>query len=99
MSHIIIKQPNGKYAVWSTIIDHFLYKNRTINQVIRRETRFAIKDAKTETKAWVNQAVNDIEKYGVSYGGRTYESLLEFQKEFDDELDDTENNPEADKCH
>lgn len=32
MGHQIIKQPNGKYAIWSTILDDFIYTDLTVKK-------------------------------------------------------------------
>lgn len=37
MSHEIIKQPNGLYAIWSTIVDDFVAKNLTEKDIVRHE--------------------------------------------------------------
>lgn len=34
MSHQIIKQPDGRYAIWSTIVDNFIVTNADRKQVI-----------------------------------------------------------------
>lgn len=34
MSNQIIKQPNGKFAVWSTIVDDFVWRDGTPEQIV-----------------------------------------------------------------
>lgn len=48
ISHIIIKQPNGLYALWSTILDQFLLEDATAEQIIKRELEYETKIIKKE---------------------------------------------------
>lgn len=48
MGEQIIKQPDGKYAIWSSFIDNFTYLNLTKEEVIEIKTREAINRIKLE---------------------------------------------------
>ncbi len=37
MAHRIIKQPNGLYAIWSTVVDNFVMYDATVDDIIREE--------------------------------------------------------------
>lgn len=37
MGHRIVKQPNGLYAIWSTVVDNFVMYNVTAEDIIREE--------------------------------------------------------------
>ena len=88
MAHQIVKQPNGKYAVWSTVVDDFIYRNCTVEQLIKRESEDAIRLAKLSTKERVERAVKSIEINGTDSGGDTYEDLIRFQKESKENQDE-----------
>lgn len=37
MPHIVFKQPNGKYGVWSTVVDGPIYWNASKREILERE--------------------------------------------------------------
>ena len=55
MSHQIIKQPNGKYAIWSTIIDDFIYIDLTSEQWIKIQQEEVAKNIKINTMKIINK--------------------------------------------
>ena len=44
MSEQIIEQPDGKYAIWSTIVDDFIYTDLTPKQIIKIQRKIIEKD-------------------------------------------------------
>lgn len=46
MGRILVKQPNGRYAFWSTIVDAIVVYNMTAEQVEKEVIKGAIEDAK-----------------------------------------------------
>jgi len=48
MGHQIVKQPNGRYSMWSTIVEDFIYKNLTGKQYIDIEAKRVYEDKKEE---------------------------------------------------
>jgi hypothetical protein len=54
MGHQIIKQPNGKYSIWSTVVDHFVVIDSTPEEIIEyyceREKGDIIKDVTSKTE-------------------------------------------------
>jgi hypothetical protein len=61
MGRQIIKQPNGLYAVWSTIIDNFVYINEDRGELIKSLTDEAINEIKEKTKEKVNKTIDELE--------------------------------------
>ncbi len=39
MPRCVVKQPNGKYAIWSSIVDHFISYDCTAEEAIAEEVR------------------------------------------------------------
>jgi hypothetical protein len=58
----IIKQPNDKYAIWSTIVDSFLYYNCSKQDVIDIYKKDAVKSVETQVK----REIDDVDK-GIIY--------------------------------
>lgn len=44
MGHQYIKQPNGKFAIWSTVIDDFTAINCTMEEIIEIEIEDEVKN-------------------------------------------------------
>ena len=53
MSHRLIKQPNGKYAVYSTIVDDLICANMTVDEIIENEVKQAVDQARVAATAWL----------------------------------------------
>lgn len=63
MGHQIIKQPDGLYAVWSTIIDDFILRDANTETLIEFMTREAI--TKLVDDVW--RVIHALEKGGKPY--------------------------------
>jgi hypothetical protein len=50
MPHLILKKPNGLYAVWSTIADNWLVDNLTLDQLKQYDMVDRIKHAIKESR-------------------------------------------------
>ena len=50
MGHRIIEQPNGKFAIWSTIIDNFIKLNLTEKEIQDHFVSIAVEDSIRQTK-------------------------------------------------
>ena len=61
MARIIIKQPNGLFAMWSTIADDFICKDLTEKSYIKKRLRETYKEKKQELQENFNDFKN--EKY------------------------------------
>jgi len=75
MGQQIIKQPNGLYAVWSTIVDDFIMIDALPEDIIKDRVR-------TETKRItekVNQIINQLENGEAPY----YQFTQTFQEAVD----------------
>ena len=57
MSRQIIKQPNGLYAIWSTVVDELIYKNITIKEYIK----IRVKEETQRIKKDINKIVNELD--------------------------------------
>ncbi len=63
MGHQFIKQPNGKFAIWSSIVTDFIAFNCTREDVIEIETEDAVK----EITARVNDKLDRVERGEQAY--------------------------------
>ena len=54
MEHPIIKQSDGKYAIWSNRIDDFVHKDCTEEELIAELVKEIITETK-ETLEWLNK--------------------------------------------
>ena len=75
MAHQIVKQPNGLYAVWSTVVDDFVMEDATMEDIIAVETEVAT----AEIKARIESIVSKLEAGRKPYHQftKTYEELLD----------------------
>ena len=78
----IIKQPDGKFSIWSTVSDDFLYIDCDVEDIIRFMAR--------AEKKRITEEVNDIVKQ-LNEGGKpyhqftiTYEDALAYREELDE---------------
>lgn len=73
MSHEIIKQPNGLFAVWSTIIDDFVMVDATPEDIINDEVEMAREKSTKE----INEIVSALNTKGSFMHFRSWEEALE----------------------
>jgi len=73
----IIKQPNGKYAVWSSIVDAFIIGNCDREDLIEHY----LKDAKEEVIKNIDSQLDENNKYRHPLMEESWESCLETIKE------------------
>ena len=58
MGRQIIKQPNGKYAIWSTIVDDFIFFNMTAEEWIQ----FRIRESAEQVRKDIEEIISKLEK-------------------------------------
>lgn len=56
MGRQIIKQPNGKFAYWSSIVDNFILLNTTPKKIIE----FRIQEETTQIKEDINEIISKL---------------------------------------
>lgn len=61
MARIIMKQPNNKFAIWSTIVDNFIIKNGTKDDVISLCIEYYRKRYKDDVSSMIKE-INKIDK-------------------------------------
>ena len=75
----IIKQPNGKYCIFSSVVDNVIYYDGTpeqiLNTIIEAET--------TPIRKRVNETISELDNGGKPYG--------QFTKSFDEMIEWIEN--------
>ena len=71
MGREIIKQPNGKYAIFSSIIDNFIFVNATKEEYIK----FRIKEETKRVKEELNVIFDKLEKVENPYPGYKQQSF------------------------
>ncbi len=73
MGHQIIRQPNGKYAIWSTVVDNFIVYDATVEEIIAEE--------QVEMHERIAKSVRDtsarLERGEQQYGDRTFAERIE----------------------
>lgn len=74
MARQIIKQPNGKFAIWSTIVDNFIMTDATPEEYIEFRIKEETERIKREIPEIINKLNNNIK---VGYFDQTWESALE----------------------
>jgi hypothetical protein len=77
MSHQIIKQPNGLFAVWSTIVDDFVLLDATPGDIFDDE----MEDAKTRIMGEINRIVKALNETGHYLHFMTWEEAQARRKE------------------
>ena len=73
MARQIVKQPDGKFSCWSTIIDNFVCKDLTKEEYIEKRAQDAYQDKKNEMK----HAFEEIEMGKGGIYTEDYEECLE----------------------
>jgi len=79
MGRQIIEQPNGKYAIWSTIVDDFILEDITVEEYIE----FRIQEETKQIKKDITEVVNKLKKGEKPYYQftMTYEEALKLKGE------------------
>lgn len=68
-----MKQPNGKLAIWSTIVDHFIMTDATKEEYIQ----FRIDEESERIRKDINEIVDELDKgQRHSYRAYTWEEAL-----------------------
>lgn len=63
MGHQYIKQPNGKFAIWSSIVDDFVYFDCTKEEIIEAE----VEEVVERLKADITKTLDKVEKGEPAY--------------------------------
>jgi hypothetical protein len=85
MAHQIVKQPNGLYAIWSTVVDNFIVYDATPEEIIAEEQV----EMHERIAKQVRQAIADLESGVECTGYRTFEERVETIKAVHGANDDT----------
>lgn len=75
MGHILVKQPDGRFAMWSTMIDDFIAEDLTEKEMIEYESEAA----KKHEIEIMKQLFDDLEKG--KYEPMTYQECLDQRDE------------------
>ena len=69
MPHAIVLQPNGKYAIWSSIVDNFLYLDMTKDEAIKTwiDEAFLSGVDKKEAESAIKTQFDNIEAAGTAW--------------------------------
>jgi Lar family restriction alleviation protein len=95
MGRQIIKQPNGKYAIWSTIIDNFLYYNITKEEYFKIRIEEEIKHVRED----LNDYFDELENGKSPYHQLTFDEALIILKHKGAEIpEDLNDNVSFDPC-
>ena len=77
MGNAIVKQPDGKYSIWSTICDNFIATDGTKEEVLEY---FADRARKNALESW-GKVFEDLEKQGGGVGIKDYQECLEERRD------------------
>jgi len=64
MAHQIIKQPNGMFCIFSTIVDDFIKHNITEEEVVEYELKNIIEDESKKIRNIIDQLNKNKKPYG-----------------------------------
>lgn len=56
MPQHVIKQPNGKYAIFSSVVDHFIAYDASVEEVYAHFRELAVAESERQTKRGIEQA-------------------------------------------
>lgn len=79
MARLIVKQSNGKYGMWSTIIDDFLYKNLTKEEYIELFARIIYEEKIEKMKRVFEKVENGDKNFNLYL--KSYEECLEILRD------------------
>lgn len=85
MGYAVLKQPDGKLAVWSTVENDFIVYDSTPEEISEWWVAHQAEEARTEVGRWVKEAQ---ERGSNSRMGRTFESALAARMECHGEPED-----------
>ena len=86
MGHQIVQQPNGKFAIWSTISDGFIAIDCTRQEIVEYYVQKAAEGVRKETEEIFEQlAKGELPYFQFT---RTWEGLLELRKELHEDEPD-----------
>lgn len=71
MAHQIVKQPDGRYAVWSTIVDDFVIENATPKEIAdtwAKEEADRVRNRVDEIVAQLDQGGKPYHQFTKTYG-------------------------------
>lgn len=69
MSHVVAKQPNGLFALWSTIVDDFIMVDATREEIIKFEIEKDKANLEKERNEWFENSIR--RKY------KSYQDMVE----------------------
>lgn len=84
MGRIVVKQPNGKYSVWSTVVDNFIIIDATEKEIadsyieekveeIRKDVSRSISKADSKSD---DEVYKYLEKIKELHGGDEYKEVI-----------------------
>ena len=76
MGRQVVKQPDGNFAIWSSIVDDFIMEDATKDDI----KSFWVGEKVMETIAMLDKTFADIEKTGTDTWGQTYDEFLEIKE-------------------
>lgn len=90
MGRRILKQPNGQYAIWSSIIDDFVLLNATKEEIVELRMSAAAEQAKEQTL----QEIEELEKFRrVGSGPHNWDEALATRKRTHDQTEGFNEDP------
>ena len=102
MGRQIAKQPNGLYAVWSSVVDDFIVEDATEEEIRNWWIKDAIEDATERANRNLNDSFMKIEKSSVDNWGDDYKYLAEIRDEVHGEHNNCDacdlDNPSCSNC-
>ena len=72
----LVKQPDGKFAIWSSIVDNFVLENATEEEVRTVWMKRVIDEAIDRANFDMDKSFKSIAKTGTDNWGKTYEEFM-----------------------
>jgi len=64
MAHQIIKQPNGRFCIFSTIVDNFIRFDQTEEEIVQYELKNIVEEESKKIRNIINQLNKNEKPYG-----------------------------------
>jgi hypothetical protein len=98
MGRQIVKQPDGLFAVWSSIVDDFIFENATEKELRQWWLGESIMDAIEKSDRDLEEAFSYIERFGKDKFGDTYDNLVKIHDRVHKCNDCNLDNPDCNLC-
>ena len=79
MGRQVVKQPDGNFAIWSSVVDDFILGDATEEEIREFWIKESLYRALEKAKEDMDESFETIKKYGHDTWGQTYEEYIELR--------------------